>query len=282
MSRLITGGASNPFLPALCHAIANADEIDFAVAFVKVTGLRLLLEDLYSALEVEAEPDEVTVGSDLASQSAVGDVRGSYMAGPTAARVRILTSDYLDVTDPEAGPLLRLLAQRGADVRVYESAGSSFHLKAYLFARRTLGELESGTAFIGSSNISQQALTDGLDDDRVEYPGDVGYLEARERFEELFDHPRSKPWTSAGSRPTARAEPLRPGRSLPAVTSSRSHRNQPESRTRPWRILATRDEGYRRGLVVLATGSARPGSPRSTHGSAALEGCCSSHTGRRS
>lgn len=38
--KLITGG-DNPFLPHLCAAIGQADEIDIAVAFTKVTGLRL-------------------------------------------------------------------------------------------------------------------------------------------------------------------------------------------------------------------------------------------------
>ena len=51
-SRVVAGG-SNHFLPHLCAAIAQADEIDFAVAFIKVTGLRLLLPDLLSALNAD-------------------------------------------------------------------------------------------------------------------------------------------------------------------------------------------------------------------------------------
>jgi hypothetical protein len=54
--------------------------------------------------------------------------------GGLPARVRVVTSDYLDVTDPEALRSLMLLQDDGAQVRVYESAGSSFHMKAYLFA----------------------------------------------------------------------------------------------------------------------------------------------------
>lgn len=48
--KLVTGG-DHPFLPHLCDAIAQADEIDLAVAFIKTTGLRLLLPDLHAALD---------------------------------------------------------------------------------------------------------------------------------------------------------------------------------------------------------------------------------------
>lgn len=47
--RLITGGA-DPFLPHLCAAMKRATEVELAVAVVKMTGLRLLLPDLYDML----------------------------------------------------------------------------------------------------------------------------------------------------------------------------------------------------------------------------------------
>ena len=107
--------------------------------------------------------------------------------------MRILTSDYLDVTDPEALRLLMLLAEQGAQIRVFQSSGSSFHLKAYLFSGQ-----DWGRAFIGSSNISRQALQQGLEwNYRINYPGDDGYLEACRRFDELFEHPRCTTLTDA-------------------------------------------------------------------------------------
>ena len=49
-AKLVTGEREHPFLPQLCASIARADEIDLAVAFIKTTGLRLLLPDLHAAL----------------------------------------------------------------------------------------------------------------------------------------------------------------------------------------------------------------------------------------
>jgi hypothetical protein len=93
-----------------------------------------------------------------------------------------------------------LLQAHGAEVRVFEAAGSSFHMKAYLFAHFQNGASGSpqlkGTAFIGSSNISRPALKDGLEwNYRIDYPTDSGYLEARARFEELFTAPQTVPLT---------------------------------------------------------------------------------------
>lgn len=87
-NRLVTGG-DDPFLPHLSTAINQASEIDLAVAFIKTTGMRLLMPDLQGAFgtanESKREP----------------------------ARIRVLTSDYLDVTDPEALRLLMLLQEKG-------------------------------------------------------------------------------------------------------------------------------------------------------------------------
>jgi len=231
-SKLFTGGAQRPFLPHLCTAIASAHEIYLAVAFIKTTGLRLMLPDLHGALN-----------------------NGGMRARPRT-RLRILTSDYLDVTDPEALRLLMLLQEMGAQVRVFEAASSSFHMKAYLFAHISEDRHLHGTGFIGSSNISRQALSDGLEwNYRVDFPGDDGFLEARTRFEELFRHQRTvaltDPWIDRYE--ARRIPPQRP------VAPGSEETELPPTPT-PVQIdalaalYATRSDGYRRGLVVLATG----------------------------
>jgi superfamily II DNA or RNA helicase/SAM-dependent methyltransferase len=231
-AKLVTGEPTNPFLPQLCDAIAHADEIDLAVSFVKITGLRMLLPDLHAALGRTEEPTR------------------------PPARVRIVTSDYLDVTDPEALRLLMLLQEQGAQARVFRAAGTSFHLKAYLFARFGENHQLRGTAFIGSSNISRQALTDGLEwNYRVEYPGDDGFLEARARFEEIFRDSRTVPlnddWIDTYEK--RRVPP-------PRAIAPGSQETEPPPEPTPIQsealaaLDATRSDGYRRGLVVLATG----------------------------
>lgn len=224
--RLVTGGADH-FLPHLSEAFTRATQADLAVAFIKTTGLRLLMPDLESMVDAGAPQ-----------------------------RVRVLTSDYLDITDPQALRLLMLLQERGAEVRVYTAQEGSFHLKAYLFARLDGTQLVAGTAFIGSSNISRQALTDGLEwNYRVVHPGDPGFLEARHRFEDLFAHPRtvalSDAWIEAYER-----------RRLPPTRSIAPGSHEQEAPPEPTKIqhealaalTASREGGFRRGLVVLATG----------------------------
>lgn len=229
--KLVTGG-DNPFLPHLCAAMRQANEIEIAVAFTKVTGLRLLLPELHDALE--ADDSEQRHGT----------------------RIRFLTSDYLDVTDPEALRLLMLLQEQGAQVRVFEATKSSFHLKAYLFTHFGGDDKMSGTAFIGSSNISRQALKDGLEwNYRVSFPGDDGFIEARNRFEELFRHPNTLPLSDSwiDQYEARRVPPPR------TIAPGSEEKEMPPVPT-PVQVAAlnaldeSRRNGFRRGLVVLATG----------------------------
>jgi superfamily II DNA or RNA helicase/SAM-dependent methyltransferase/SOS-response transcriptional repressor LexA len=224
--RLVTGGADH-FLPHLSEAFTWATQADLAVAFIKTTGLRLLLPDLEAMVDATSH-----------------------------RRVRVLTSDYLGITDPEALRLLLLLQERGAEVRVFTTQEGSFHLKAYLFARLDRDVVVAGTAFIGSSNISRQALQDGLEwNYRVVYPGDSGFLEAGKRFEALFVHAKTVALSDAWIEDYEQ-------RRLPPLRSIAPGSHEQETPPEPTKVqhealtalAASRQGGYRRGLVVLATG----------------------------
>lgn len=229
--KLVTGG-DDPFLPHLSKAISGATDIGIAVSFVKTTGLRLLMPDLETALQ------------------------GRQESGRAVARLRFLTSDYLGITDPEALRILCLLQQHGADVRVFVTDNDSFHLKAYIFTQREPDGSARGTAFVGSSNISGQALQDALEwNYRVVYPGDDGFLEAQRRFDELFAHHRCVPLTDAWIEAYERRR-----RPPPVAIAPGSDELEPPPQPTPVQmdaleaLAATREEGFRRGLVVLATG----------------------------
>ncbi len=225
--RLVTGGEDH-FLPHLSAAFARSNQVDLAVSFVKTSGLRLLWPDL----------------------QAMAEAGGIH-------RVRVLTSDYLDITDPEALRLLLLLQESGAEVRVFATKNQdSFHLKAYVFARIECDQLVAGTAFIGSSNISRKALRDGLEwNYRVVFPQDAGYLEARERFEEIFTNPNCIALTDSWIEAYEQRR-LPPSRSVAPGSHEQEVPPEPNAiQQDALRALAeTRNNGYRRGLVVLATG----------------------------
>lgn len=229
--RLTTGG-NDHLLPKLAHEIARANQIDISVSFIMASGLNLLFPDLENALT----PDPKT--------------------GRQPAKVRILTCDYLDVTDVRACRMLMLLKEKGANIRVFESKNHIFHMKAYIFTRHHPEYGIAGTAFIGSSNLSKQALSSGLEwNYRIEYPGDPGFLEAVQRFNELFCHADTvsltHEWIDAYDR-------RRLDRRLPVAPDSYEQEPPPKPTSVQVEALdklaETRADNFKRGLVVLATG----------------------------
>jgi HKD family nuclease/predicted house-cleaning noncanonical NTP pyrophosphatase (MazG superfamily) len=104
------------------------------------------------------------------------------------ADLKLLTTDYLGVTEPEA--LERLSRWRDLEAKVYSHRRRSFHPKAYLFER---GD-GSGRAFIGSANLSRMGLTEGVEWTWTVLDVDAGepMHELTTRFEELFDADESQ------------------------------------------------------------------------------------------
>lgn len=226
---LVTGGPPDPFLSHLLAALQEADAADLSVSFIRMSGLSLLLPELHALVD-----------------------RGGTL--------RVVTSDYLDVTDPESLRHLAVLEERGAAVRVFETdSHTSFHMKAYIFTGTRNANNRNqkwGRAFVGSSNISRQALRAGLEwNYRVDYPGDAGFMEAQIRFSMVYNDPRTVALTHAwiddyDHRRRPPIAPIEPGsdETLPPPTP---HEVQNEALVA---LQRTRDEGNCRGLVVLATG----------------------------
>ncbi|PBB07000.1 DEAD/DEAH box helicase family protein [Salimicrobium humidisoli] len=74
------------------------------------------------------------------------------------ADVKVLTGDYLYVTQPEALKRLLEITGENFELKMWQSNGESFHPKAYLFNKG-----ETGTLIVGSSNMSRSAYTSGIE-----------------------------------------------------------------------------------------------------------------------
>lgn len=226
---LVTGGASDRFLPHLLSSIERANRIDIAVAFVKSTGMRLIFDAL-SAARLREPP----------------------------AEIRFLTSDYLDVTDPEALRDLVLLSQQGLEARLFRTAETGFHLKAYLFGERLPDGSREAWAYVGSSNLSRDALTATLEWNlRVERAtSGQAVLEIAAGFERLWHAPESAPLSDA----LVRAYQAR--RRVPTVPVAPGSADAEEGVPSPLPVQvealealrASRAAGSASALVVMATG----------------------------
>ncbi|WP_396022479.1 DEAD/DEAH box helicase family protein [Clostridium estertheticum] len=120
-------GDKDYLLPKLAASLRKAKTIDMAVGFLMESGVKLLINDLK-----------------LVAQSGV--------------RIRILTGNYLNITQPQALYLVKEALGDKVDLRFYNIKNKSFHPKSYIF------EYEGdGDVFIGSSNMSNSALTSGIE-----------------------------------------------------------------------------------------------------------------------
>ena len=108
-------------------SMLKAEKIDIIVSFLMESGVRMIIKDLKAALK-----------------------RG--------VQVRILTGNYLGITQPSALYLIKKELGNGVDLRFYNDKARSFHPKSYIFHYENTGEI-----YIGSSNISRSALTSGIE-----------------------------------------------------------------------------------------------------------------------
>jgi HKD family nuclease len=127
-SCLMTGTRQDPSLVSqLWKEILTADRVDILCSFIKWGGVRILEEPL-------------------------------SMLTNAGKRLRVITTSYMGTTDLKAVDFLQCLPN--TELRIsYDTRRTRLHAKAYIIHRQT----GFGTAYIGSSNLSQAALTDGLE-----------------------------------------------------------------------------------------------------------------------
>lgn len=107
--------------------IASADEIRLMVSFIKKSGLALIMPQLRTFTE-------------------------------KGGRLSVITTTYIKATDYEA--VVQLSRLKNTEIRItYDESSERLHAKAYIFLRDT----GFNTAYVGSSNLSEQALDTGTE-----------------------------------------------------------------------------------------------------------------------
>ena len=199
--------------------IASANAIDIVMAFVRLSGIRPLLTDLKRHCE-------------------------------SGRPLRLLTTTYTGSTEAAA---LDELIRIGAHVKVsYDTSGTRLHAKAWLFHRAS----GFSTAFIGSSNLTQQAQVTGLEwNMRVSGARNPDVLRQMDAiFESYWNGQDFKVYDSAEFRQNVEAS--RQG-GIAITLAPTELRPEPFQTRLLEQIELARQQGHHRNLLVSATGTGK-------------------------
>ena len=202
----------------LKKSINESDEIIMNVSFIRDSGIKLLIDELKEAKE-------------------------------KGKKIKILTSDYMRVTEPNA--LYRLLEVGG--VKLFDNpSNKSFHPKTYIFKKENQFEI-----YVGSSNISYSALITGVEwNYNFIKEKDAEVAEILEEFGELYEKNSFELTLEWVREYEKRYRKNEYGELFDKDEKLENIEIEPIKFQIPalYELSKTREEGYKKALVIVGTG----------------------------
>jgi len=211
-------GNNFEFYTQLQESVKNAESIDIIVSFLMESGVKLLINDLKNSNK----------------------------------KIRILTGNYLNITQPQALYLLKKELKDNLDLRFYNIENKSFHPKAYIFHNS-----EDSEIYIGSSNLSRGALTTSIEWNYhfTKSENEKDFNSFQENFEDLFENHSTeitdeilKDYSKNWKKPKADIKIIKP---------EKEFKPNPSQIEALYELNKTREEGFDKALVVAATGTGK-------------------------